>query len=219
MASIIDGKIYRCLNKKNGKVYIGKTSSSLKDRIACHVRDSCRFDTLFYKAIRKHGIDSFTWLVIDTASSEDELNDMEKEYIDMFSSCIRHIGYNSTHGGDGVLLNNESRQKMSRTKTGKASPMKGRHFSEEAVKNMRASRIGIWDRNEHPMKGKVQSVESIEKMKATKLKNLVLYRKECSVCGKVFEAKVSFAKNCSKLCTLRASRARRKQEEPNGYRT
>lgn len=72
--------IYKITNKINNKVYIGQTSGSLYDRFIRHCQDaeSNRLDTHFARAIRKYGKENFLPEIIDTATTEQELN--EKEY-------------------------------------------------------------------------------------------------------------------------------------------
>lgn len=54
---------------------------------------------MFHCAIRKYGEDAFTWEIIDTAMTEDELNEKEKYWISSHDSF--NNGYNMTEGGDG----------------------------------------------------------------------------------------------------------------------
>ena len=78
--------IYKATNIKNGKIYIGLTTKTLEERIKHHKRDSLRMDTYFYRAIKKHGFDSFKWEVIDnSAKSIQELEDLEKYYIKKYN--------------------------------------------------------------------------------------------------------------------------------------
>jgi len=53
--------IYKITNIINGKIYVGKTTRSLKDRWNRHIYDalSNRLDTHFSRAIRKYGPENF----------------------------------------------------------------------------------------------------------------------------------------------------------------
>ena len=93
--------IYKATNTVNGKVYIGKTINKMRDRQKCHKSMSLNgSQNYFHRAIRKHGWDSFTWQVIDTAETEEELNEKEKHWIAYYNS-FGTGGYNMTIGGDG----------------------------------------------------------------------------------------------------------------------
>jgi group I intron endonuclease len=93
--------IYRSINKHNGKSYIGKTEKTLETRKEWHlssVKQKSKF--AFHRAIAKYGAESFEWVVLDTASNLDELNDKEKYFIKLFES-FGPMGYNMTLGGEG----------------------------------------------------------------------------------------------------------------------
>lgn len=60
------GVIYKITNQINGKSYVGKTTTSLKQRMASH---KCA-DSVIGKAIRKYGAKNFTCVVIAVTSGE-----------------------------------------------------------------------------------------------------------------------------------------------------
>lgn len=91
--------IYKAINSKNNKVYIGLTTQSLDKRITEHTysKDS----SYFHRAITKYGIDNFLWEVIDeSATTLDELKKKEQYYIKFYNSHSTKNGYNMTWGGD-----------------------------------------------------------------------------------------------------------------------
>ena len=73
--------IYKATNKSNGKVYIGATTKTLKERIHAHYLSSRNRENPFFNAIRTHGIDGFNWGVVDTAKTKHELLDKEHQWI------------------------------------------------------------------------------------------------------------------------------------------
>lgn len=85
-------------NKINGKIYIGKTSKLLEERIIAHVK--MNDGTHFHNAIKKYGIENFEWKIIDNCNGAKD-NIKEKYYIKLYNSTNRNIGYNCTKGGDG----------------------------------------------------------------------------------------------------------------------
>ena len=94
------GYIYKVTNKINGKIYIGQTIQSVKDRWYRHCGKSgiskAELNTHFKRAILKYGKENFTIETIEVCDST-ELNDREKFYISYYNSYIN--GYNSTIGG------------------------------------------------------------------------------------------------------------------------
>lgn len=96
------GYIYKVTNKINGKIYIGQTIQSVKDRWYRHCGKSgiskAELNTHFKRAILKYGKENFTIETIEVCDST-KLNDREKFYISYYNSYIN--GYNSTIGGQG----------------------------------------------------------------------------------------------------------------------
>ena len=95
--------IYKVTNKENNKVYIGKTVRELKVRKWAHY-DSARnlgSETNFHRALMKYPKESFVWEIIGTANTEDELNQMEIDFIKEYDSFRN--GYNMSEGGTGGL--------------------------------------------------------------------------------------------------------------------
>lgn len=94
------GYIYKVTNKINGKIYIGQTIQSVKDRWYRHCRKSgiskAELNTHFKRAILKYGKENFMIETIEVCDST-KLNDREKFYISYYNSYIN--GYNSTIGG------------------------------------------------------------------------------------------------------------------------
>ena len=103
------GLIYKIENQVNGKVYIGLTTQSLNCRKAEHMhrlRDGKRQHKL-YQAMRKHGVENFTFTQI--ASVLSDIGDVEMDIISQYDSYGR--GYNATPGGD--VVSEETKQKLS----------------------------------------------------------------------------------------------------------
>lgn len=100
--------IYKIENLINGKVYIGK-SVDIKSRLQNHKSESFNknsnaYDTAIHRAIRKYGIENFSFEVIEECSREN-LSDKEKYWIKFYNSF--GSGYNLTTGGEGVPTVNE----------------------------------------------------------------------------------------------------------------
>ena len=60
-------KIYKITNSRNGKMYVGKTTKTLEERLTRHFYDSRRENRQkkFYGDIVKYGTDSFSIELIE----------------------------------------------------------------------------------------------------------------------------------------------------------
>lgn len=108
--------VYLAQNKNN-KVYVGKTID-LEFRIKRHQKDSVRTKFRhypFYRAIRKYGLSSFQFSILETYQSEEAAYEAEAWWISYFRS-IGVILYNTSNGGRGACgLPQQSRLKLSRS--------------------------------------------------------------------------------------------------------
>lgn len=106
--------IYRVKNKISGKVYIGQSIHTLEKRKDTHLKSIETGKSKFYKALKSYGVDNFQWEVIDTATTKEELNQKEKNYIIEYNSI--DDGYNMVEGGTGgyneyaVIANRKKRK-------------------------------------------------------------------------------------------------------------
>lgn len=53
------GYVYQLTNKINGKRYIGHTTRSIDVRVSEHAKNSNKYNTHFYNALKKYGIENF----------------------------------------------------------------------------------------------------------------------------------------------------------------
>ena len=125
--------IYKITNIQNNKVYIGQTIRPVQDRFNRHLNDALHnvIDTHFARAIRKYGKDSFSWEIIDTANTQEELTIKERYWIQYYNSVKE--GYNETDaiskcGGNTYQSKTEKemeviKEKIRQTKIGIKNPM------------------------------------------------------------------------------------------------
>ncbi len=125
--------IYKITNIQNNKVYIGQTIRPIEQRFHRHLNDALNniLDTHFARAIRKYGKDNFIIEEIDTAETQDELNQKEQYWIQYYNSV--NDGYNETDaiskcGGNTYQSKTENemeaiKDKIRQTKLGFKNPM------------------------------------------------------------------------------------------------
>lgn len=82
----------------SGKVYIG-ISSNVKRRWSANGYYYHLSDTIFSRALRKYGWDSFEHVILQENLTKEEACNMEKELIAYYKA--RGISYNITDGGEG----------------------------------------------------------------------------------------------------------------------
>ncbi len=97
------GCVYMAENIANGKRYVGVTINSLDDRKSSHLNDVFRGSQLvFHRAIRKYGVESFVWSVLEEDNDPEWLLFAEKCWVKKMQSKLP-FGYNMTEGGRGML--------------------------------------------------------------------------------------------------------------------
>lgn len=105
---LYEGYIYKITNIKNGKLYIGQTTRTLKKRFSEHLANAFKYKykSYLYTSIRKYGAENFRIDIIEKVykKSKEELSsclfELEKEYITKFDTFEN--GYNSTFGDKGL---------------------------------------------------------------------------------------------------------------------
>lgn len=105
--------IYKITNLVNGKMYIGQTIGTLCARWKRHCGDNSKCPAI-HNAIVKYGIQNFNVEQIDTANSQEELNEKEAYWINTLNT-ISPNGYNLQNGGLREQLSKESCEKISAT--------------------------------------------------------------------------------------------------------
>lgn len=97
--------IYIIKNKINDKVYIGQTSTSIRERFMQHTKPSVlkkRGTYKLYNAMSKYGKENFYCELLENNLESDEADNKEIYYIDKYNSYEN--GYNSTRGGDSKTI-------------------------------------------------------------------------------------------------------------------
>lgn len=124
-----EGIIYMYVCLCNLKVYVGQTINETK-RKEDHSRGKENDSVIFHNAVRKYGIENFSYNIlyskkvnynIESEAKElhNILNELEIFYIKKFNSTNKSLGYNITEGGKGskgTLKNPESLEKYRTTR-------------------------------------------------------------------------------------------------------
>lgn len=100
------GYIYKIVNNKNNKIYIGQTIKSIQERFRIHITASKLIknnNIPLYQAFKKYGLENFKILLIEECDKL-ELNNREQYWINYYNSYNK--GYNATLGGKSRLSNN-----------------------------------------------------------------------------------------------------------------
>lgn len=114
------GSIYVIENQINGKLYVGQTTSSLSQRWHSHACEARRGVALtpIYRAISKYGVAAFRVFKISSAASQEELDRLEIFFIRSLNSMVGKWGYNVSLGGGGGRLSDDTKKKMSLSRSG-----------------------------------------------------------------------------------------------------
>ena len=142
--------VYQHKNKINNKIYIGITSRTPQERWG---KQGCNYKTspYFYNAIQKYGWDNFEHNILYTNLTKEEACQKEQELIAQFNSINREFGYNSTSGGETFVMNEETKQKISKALRGNKNNL-GHPCSEEKKKKISEAQKGRQFTEEHKKK-------------------------------------------------------------------
>lgn len=152
--------IYKVTCTYTKKIYIGLTTRDIEQRKRDHlyeVYNTKRKTNYFHDAIRKYGIDNFTWEILGYCDTLDELKQAEILCIDFFNSNNKLYGYNLTKGGAGILGVKWTEERRSAF----SDKMTGRVISDETKEKISKK-----------AKGRKYSQEILEKKKGVNLKTI-----------------------------------------------
>ena len=179
------GFIYITTNLINGKKYIGKRkfSQGWEKYIGSGV--------VFLKAVEKHKIENFKREIVHLAYNENELNQLEIEYIlnhnasnsdeyynislggnggNTFSgkteSEIKIIGEKISNSNKGKIFSLETREKLSIANRGVNSHLYGKHLSKQTKEKLSMQRKGKFCDGENPNAKAVICITTNEKFQS-----------------------------------------------------
>jgi len=135
--------IYLLINKVNGKIYVGQTWQSLKERWdSGHGYKKCWHVN---NAINKYGVDNFCYQLLTIAGTQETANYWEAYFIGNLKSRDKNIGYNLRGAGSHGKHSEETKRKITEKNT-------GRVMSEETKQKLRKINTGKTLTEEHKNK-------------------------------------------------------------------
>lgn len=142
--------IYKITNNHNQKCYIGQTTKiNPNSRLDGHRYDARKnkYHPL-YNSMRKHGFENFTFeiIAVNLTNKKEDLDWLERYYIEKFNSANRDFGYNLDLGGNSVGKHSEeTKRKISESNKGKLK-------SKESIEKQRKKILGRKHSEETKMK-------------------------------------------------------------------
>ena len=157
--------IYLHQNKNDKKVYIGQTCQQLEKR--WHTKgEGYRRHPRFYAAIQADGWDNFEHIVLEEGLTQEEANEKERFYIQLYDATNPEYGYNMLPGGSNVAgENNPMFGRHHTEETKELISLKAKNRSEETHKRMSESAKRRVERDGAPFLGKHLSEEAKNKLR------------------------------------------------------
>jgi len=137
------GVIYLLIDGTNDKEYIGQTIRSVEERFKEHWKSPYYIGN----AIRSHGADMFSIVILKECENKEELDRWEKHFIRSRDTKYPN-GYNLTDGGEGMGgCIDEIRKKISIANSGENHFNYGKHHTKETREKMSLSQTGEKNHN------------------------------------------------------------------------
>lgn len=160
--------IYK-ITSPSHKVYIGQ-SIDIKKRFREYSTLSCKSQLSLFNSFKKHGVNKHKFEILQQCERE-ELNGLEKYYVDLFQCFNSKYGLNLRDGGGRESkmrpITDEKRQNLSKSHIGQIAHNKGKKMSDEQYekcKNTMFKKGGIGIRT-----GVEVTEKTREKMRKAKL--------------------------------------------------
>jgi group I intron endonuclease len=192
--------IYAITNKISGKKYIGQCRGLIKRRWSSHCSTkSSPARNAIKSAILKYGRDNFTFEIIDSASTNEELETIERYWI-RFYNTIAPGGYNLKEGGASGKYSEEARTRMSESRKRYYDKV-GRKGKTPYIPRKRRP----WTQEEKELRRQWSSTirhssEIREKIAASKRRSVV--RSDGAIFNSLEEAALSVRRSPSTICRV-----------------
>ena len=134
--------IYKWTHIESGRCYIGQSTQDPNQRRLEHISHSRYSEKTyhFHNALRKYGIEAFTWEVLSHAKDIKKLNLLQEQYIQKFNSIDN--GFNIRNGGNNKLHSIESKLRMSEAQ--KLAHAKRRALGKDTFKKIHKTSGWKW---------------------------------------------------------------------------
>jgi group I intron endonuclease len=159
MGAVVVGRVYLARNTVNGKIYIGRTTHTVKHRFDQHKHDadSKRVSSPFHAAIRKYRAEAFDVGEIFVGFDKESVYSAERDLIIEFQSIDREIGYNRREGGPGGNMASDVGLKIS--ESNKRNGVRPRLTPEQEARKIERTRQA-WTGRKHTEETKKKISES-----------------------------------------------------------
>ena len=115
--------VYKITDRTNNKVYIGVTSQDIENRLKGHISKAEGGSNLkLHKMIMEHGKENFVISSLEITTDSGVAPELEKKYIKLFQSNNADYGYNTSEGGEHVMITEAMRIAMSDGQKGCIKP-------------------------------------------------------------------------------------------------
>ena len=220
--------IYKITDTLNNKIYIGQTGKP--DYRWYQHRSYAKGDKpqqYIHRAMAKYGIDNFTFDIIATCQSQENVDEVESILIQQYNSQDKQFGYNIKSGGNNAPHAEETKEKQRQATikqiAEKGHPAAGRIVSQETRDLIRKIRLEnpveyteeVRQRMSESHKGVKQSeelirkrVESIQKTLEKKRQILIdagqlkCFAPGCEISGKAKYKIINGIRYCNKQCRV-----------------
>jgi group I intron endonuclease len=127
--------IYLITNKDNNKKYVGQYVTSFKKRMNGHKTDMSIKMYAIQNALNKYGWENFSReIIVESIDfTQEELDQLEDDYIEFFNTLDRKYGYNLREGGHTAKQTDESKEKISKHHRGR--------YKNKEIKNKKPSAL------------------------------------------------------------------------------
>lgn len=177
--------IYKWRNKTNNKVYIGKATNLTKRKNLFLCFNAEGYAGKFINAARQKYNNSTYWdYEILEYCIEEKLNEKEIQYIELYDTTNRELGYNLSIGGEGsrgYKMTEEAKEKLSIIN-------KGKTLTKEHCKKISEALKGKFTGNNSSNYGKKLSDERKEKLRQSKIRKVKQLNKDTLEVIKIWDS-------------------------------
>lgn len=174
-------KVYKYTLINDGRVYIGQTCDSLKERAGFN---GYRYkgSKKFYHAIQKYGWQSFKSKIIKDNLTCEQANQLETKLINEYDSINK--GFNLAFGGGNRVPTEQTRLKQSLAKRGQKNNRYGVKLSEQTKRK-------IGEANKKSQLGKKHSEQTKQKISLSHRKGIYV---KCIETGQIYNGYIEAAR-------------------------